>query len=423
MGETGTGRKARILFLAARAELPPHKLGLLKELLAGPFDGGRLTDQAYEQEVHPLLNHTLGRVGFDPPAPWRQRLRDACHKSLARNLLLDSELARVLATLTREGVPALSLKGPQLARTVYGSIDLRTSGDLDIWIRARDAKRAADALQGSGYGICLPLTSRQIPRYVSFDKSLDLVKEDDPVPFFVDLHWDVASPEQMIRADIDSVWERAMEGGRPGNGPASLALEDLLLFLTLHGYGHGWDRLKLLCDIDQFVCRFGDLLDWPAVARRARGWGMSDILERGLRLSALLLETPLPTESAVCLEGRYWLSDPLAEPGRFLTASLEERKERSTAGGWLSRLHGRRGASHRVRQVLGSFHPKSMDFLAMPRAGRHPWLFWLLRPIRVTGKLAAERGPGARGREPARRTLRGPSERQRSRTAGPSRSG
>lgn len=395
-------REIRLLLLALRAPGGEKPLGRFREALDGSFDGERLVEMAYHQEVHPLLARAVQLAGADEAAPWLERLDHACQKTLARNLFLKHELERLTRVLDHAGIRSLALKGPVFAERLYGNLALRTSGDLDLCVRGADVERAVSAIRNEGFRFHLPLRRRDVPRFLPFDKSLDLISTKGPVTVFVDLHWDLTAGEQMIRVDLDGVWRRAeVQASANGSSPG-LCAEDLLLFLALHGYNHGWHILKQVCDVDALVRRDGASMDWTAVAERARRWMMADILERALRLSASLLETPLPGASTPCLEGGYWREDPLTSPETFIEESPSRSRPAPAAARWLARFRDRRGTAHRARHVVGSFHPRSMDFLALPEAGKRPWVARLLRPFRVAGKLAGETLAPNRGRNRSR---------------------
>lgn len=384
----------RILLGSVRAGADAADEGRLAGDLSRPFDGERLAGLALRHEVHPLLERALSRAGLPPSSPWRSHLRSACHQTLARNLILEGEIRRILPVLAGGGAPALVLKGPPFAREAFGGVGLRTSHDIDLWIRARDVEAAVRALTSCGYRPWEPLRAEDIPWLVAFEKAANFVRRAGSLPLHVDLHWDIASPEMAITADPEGIWLRAVEAPS-GHGPElTFAREDLLLYLLIHAGAHGWARLKHLCDIDALVVRSGHSLDWDQVASRARSWRMRDIVDRGLGLSRSLLGTALPGRALASLGGNSREPDPLGDPSSFLLS--RNGRSPGTLGGWAGRLRARRGFASRLRQLRGSLHPKLNDFLVWPGGARHPALFWFLRPIRLAGRLAREwaGGPG-----------------------------
>ena len=112
----------------------------------------------------------------------------------------------------------------------------------------------------------------------------------------VELHWTVAPRFASVPLDYERLWQRLRRvrleeqtsagrcqqedvsrqtaaAGRDA-GISTLAPEDLLFVLSVHGAKHLWNQLKWICDIGELIARSPDL-DWDEVlgdarARRAR---------------------------------------------------------------------------------------------------------------------------------------------------------
>ena len=57
------------------------------------------------------------------------------------------------------------LKGPAIARSVYGDIGLRPISDLDLLLTERDAVPALRVLGGIGYDVDLPVSEYRMSRH------------------------------------------------------------------------------------------------------------------------------------------------------------------------------------------------------------------------------------------------------------------
>ena len=66
---------------------------------------------------------------------------------------------------------------------------------------------------------------------------------------------------------------------------ASLAPEDLLLILCVHGTKHYWEQLKWTCDITELINAYRQKLDWNRILDRARRLGGERMLLLGLFLA------------------------------------------------------------------------------------------------------------------------------------------
>ena len=122
--------------LLARGRLRADGQAEARALLATPLRWELILARAEEHEVYPLLHHHLRELGFEGvPPDARHRIEALQRASALRVTLLAEELTRVLHALAREDIPAIPLKGPALAESLYGDRTLRTAGDLDVLVR------------------------------------------------------------------------------------------------------------------------------------------------------------------------------------------------------------------------------------------------------------------------------------------------
>jgi len=125
--------------LGRRDPAPPPPASLDWDVLLAEADG---------EDALPALAAAAAPVA--PPAV-RRRLADALAAGRARHLVMTRALAAVLARLAADGIPALPLKGPVLAETVYPEPAWRPFADLDILVRPADRRRA-DAVRPMALG-------------------------------------------------------------------------------------------------------------------------------------------------------------------------------------------------------------------------------------------------------------------------------
>jgi hypothetical protein len=151
--------------------------------------------------------------------------------------------------LARAGVAVLLLKGAVLADALYGGVDRRPQYDIDLLVRARDARRARSILESAGYR-----KLRGDSHSISFVRGA----------VHVDLHHALrSSPAYAINED--RLWSRAQSVTVAGQDVRTLAHDDTLAFLAMsltEDVGFGMQKLKNLCDI-WLLARFLDAtVDW-----------------------------------------------------------------------------------------------------------------------------------------------------------------
>src|SRR5262249_11472497 len=107
------------------------------------------------RELLPLLHGALereGRLGA-VDGETRSLARRAYYLTLASSARTRHALDAVLDAAAAEGVPALPLKGPLLAFTVYPDPALRPMGDVDVAVPPGAAHAVAARLRNAGYAI------------------------------------------------------------------------------------------------------------------------------------------------------------------------------------------------------------------------------------------------------------------------------
>jgi hypothetical protein len=95
------------------------------------------------------VGHNLLRAGL--PAGLAREVSARLLDQSARNLVLFAETRRVAELLEHEGLGVVVWKGLTLNRTLYPSIGLRSSVDIDLLCAPAEAERATRLLVRSGY--------------------------------------------------------------------------------------------------------------------------------------------------------------------------------------------------------------------------------------------------------------------------------
>lgn len=288
------GAEFELLLCCARISPNAETTAQIKVLLQKEIDWQIVVSWALWHGTMPLLYRNLTTTCAQAvPEATVTRLRASYHANARRNVLLARQLLKVMNLLDSYGIQTIPLKGPVLALAVYGELGLRQFSDLDLLIRPGDVPLAHRVLSMNGY---LPencLTPEQIT--VHWDYQGQYLFTCPDINTALDLHWEMVPRTLEIRLDSAELWERA-EAITCGEEPVlSLATEDLLLFLSVHGSKEQWSRLKWVCDVAELI-RARPTVDWQRTLKRARAQGGQRMLFLGLRLANLLLGATLPPE-------------------------------------------------------------------------------------------------------------------------------
>jgi SAM-dependent methyltransferase len=117
----------------------------------------------------------------------------------------------------------------------------------------------------------------------------------------VEPHWTLAPRPLAVDFDLEAIWRRAHRFPLAGREVLGMALEDLVLALSVHGSKHEWTELRWIVDLAELLARHPGM-DWPAALARAEAQGCARMLRLGLALANRALGTPLPAAARAAVE-------------------------------------------------------------------------------------------------------------------------
>jgi hypothetical protein len=171
-------------------------------------------------------------------------------RGLSGQAQLDAAAVEALDALEALGVEPLLLKGPALARVLYGPGEHRGYSDVDLLVAPDDLERARRALAGLGYGH--PEEAFGIDDVGETLHAETWSRRTEGTrggPLLIDLHWRLPGCE----APANILWE-ALSVRRASielDGRAAPVLDrvGLALHLATHAAQHGSDDLKAIADL------------------------------------------------------------------------------------------------------------------------------------------------------------------------------
>lgn len=341
------------------------------------IDWDLLTLAAGSHGVLPLVYRRL-KSADGIPASALARMRSEFYGNSLNNLHLARELARLTGLLRAQGIDAIAFKGPVLALKAWGDVGLRQFNDLDLLVRPADAGRAAEVLITAGYW---PRTfDRDHP-----ERSIARGCEDEFMrpgsPWMIDLHWELNPAYFSYGPAAAGVWDRAEAIRVEGAGVLSLASDDLVLFLAVHGAKHGWINLGWVCDFDETLRARGDS-ELPALADAARRAGCLRMLLLAVALAADLLAAPIAPLFADPLRRDSVITSLVAGIERRLFASVGMRARLYSE--WVVPIRTIASVRGRLRYLASrALTPNidDLDFLPLPPS-LYP-LYYAMRPFRL----------------------------------------
>jgi hypothetical protein len=334
----------QLLVSCARTRIVPQIAERIREIVAEPLDWDFVLSEATENSVGPLLEMNLRAVVPDAaPAVAMERLKITCRANTVRCLFLAAELHKILELFRTAGIVAIPYKGPVLAEQAYGNLTLRDFDDLDIILPQRDLQKAHEVMLGLGY-------RARFPWILSKDSKTALVPgeynyRDEKRRAVVELHTELTLRHFPVAPDIDRFAQRMVKVTVAGQEVPTLAPEDLLSALCVHGSKDFWERISWIADVAELIQRQTGF-DWDRVFQTAESLRAERMLHLGLALANDLLQASMPEEIrervrddaeavAVAREvGERTLSRNLSGVGAGKRMRFRRRMVRGILAGW-----------------------------------------------------------------------------------------
>lgn len=341
--------------------------------------------QGVHHGVLPLVGHHLRAGAVNGHAVPSDRLADIHARNGAiarRNFFLAAELAKLLRAFADAGIRVVSLKGPLLAETVYGSLALRRISDLDLLCDDADRSRGLAVLRAQGFreaDLCPSADSRSRARIGRGPK--DVTVFDPTNTYRVELHRALRADRGRFRYDLDLIADGLGET-RFRNAPVwAMCPEDLLVYLCMHGAIHTWERIEWLCGVAELL-RSGMVRDWIRVESFARRLNEVRRLRAGLQTAHALLGAPAPESLLESDRGTRRAVHTVVK--RLATNRAKPRPTEAFA--YMIRTDDR--WSHRVQRCTNALlEPGVADVRMLSLPGALWPMYRVLRPMRLAVNL------------------------------------
>ena len=328
----------RAAFDALVALLDPWRYGdedTVRHKLAGlaPIDWPLVLAVAARHRVTPLLAARVKAAGLAqdarlaPPAACLAALDRQALAAQASELGSLAELRRLRALFDREQIPFLVFKGLTLSWLCFGRLGVRINRDIDILVAPEAMLQGHAALVAAGYCRVEP-EGELAPEAValSLERTKDWVYVKPGTASIVELHHrlfdnvHLCDPEVAARARRLTLFDQVEV--------ATLAAEDEIAYLALHGAMHAWSRLKWLLDV-AILIRDTPPADLDALLRRNRGGPAAGALHQAIALCWRLFTPP----TAEPRTGRPWRAPLLTAAAMHTIAGHGAREIEDTGFG------------------------------------------------------------------------------------------
>ena len=248
---------------------------------------------AADNNLLPLLYCKLLSHKIAVPRPIENSLRNDYLGCSGKDLKRKHQLREVIKIFNEHGMEHILLKGSHLAEKVYTNSVLRPMCDIDILIRQEDIEKAFNLLINEGYYDGSLHSCSDIVKNVYIHHYPVLYKDN---LFPVELHRYLFENNDL--KNIDLIWNRAVEVSIDGMFSKVMAVEDLLIYIALHGLKYHTQKFGINFLYDLHISIYSGNINWHLVSQliKENDWGNSKTLYSALVLTKKYFHTDIPDE-------------------------------------------------------------------------------------------------------------------------------
>jgi Uncharacterised nucleotidyltransferase len=167
-----------------------------------------------------------------------------------RDLSQTAEIGRLMRIFDDAGIRVLVLKGIVLSSDFDDRAFARGARDIDLLVDPEQFAQADTALAAAGYRSQHPAQSpRQTAAYHWALKEVSYVHAG--TRNVIELHDRLADNPNLLSIDFATLWRERATVHLGEAAVPTLARPHLALYLSVHGAGHTWERLRWLVDLAQ----------------------------------------------------------------------------------------------------------------------------------------------------------------------------
>jgi len=237
--------------------------------------------------IEGLAWNTLSGADFSIPRDIEDQISTAATSIAADSLRAVAESAALREDFAAASVPLLFLKGLTLGSLAYGKAALKAAVDIDLLIDPDNLESAASVLRKRGYNLIVPANG--MPLEAWHRRSKESVWAKGRPQFQIDLHTRAAENPLLIPEIVTRSSSQLVDVGA-GQRLATLAVDDLFAYLSVHGGTSTWFRLKWISDFAGLLSS-KEPSEVHRLYRRSQELGAGRAAAQGLLLADLLFDT------------------------------------------------------------------------------------------------------------------------------------
>jgi len=373
-----------LLIDLTNSKLTSQKINSIKQILKNDIDWDYFINLSEYHQISALVYWNIKtHFGNFISESYLSQIESNYKNTAVRNMFLTDELLSILKEYSANKVNAIPIKGPLIAEQIYKNLTVREFIDIDILVYQKDVEKAKDILIQRGYYLEFHLSEEEDIAYrkSSFylkDQKIHYTLFNKEKGISIELHWLIVPTEYSFAPNIDNFWKRSSIITLEGQEILSLSIEDLLLYLCIHGTKHHWMQLKWICDINELINK-NKALDWNKLSANAIKYKCERMILLGLKLTNEIYHTELPANLIKKIDSR---KDIRRLTDEVISNLFAERYTFSFKH--LFFLRTMENNLDRIKYITESYLvPTPKEFVLINLPNSLSFLYYFIRPVRL----------------------------------------
>ena len=203
-------------------------------------------------------------------------------KNILKNIINDEETFKIIALLNENAIDYIYLKGVSTRQKCYYTDYIKSSVDIDLFIKKADYKKVKKLLLSNGYEIPYYYYIEDYSVRLTFEQyeecacEISFVKKNKGLIFTIDLQWDfIISEDASIFHKLYGIesfynFDYTDEIIVDGHKLKVFSIESELINIAIHFiFNHGFRGLQWLIDICQFLRKNKTIIDFELIGKKA----------------------------------------------------------------------------------------------------------------------------------------------------------
>lgn len=192
-------------------------------------------------------------------------IRPLYFSSVTRSIRQEAIEKDIIFLLQKKDIPAIIIRGNEIAGEIYGEPYSRNSTDVDILIKLSDALSVDSILTDNKYS-----RNDSLPLKFWFHRLHHAVYYHPETNDIIEVHWNFGIPS-FFRLSSEEIWREVIV---TDGDSLKLTPEMFIIMLLLHHHMHFFREFRILVDVLWAFHKYEDVIDWNLFAQKIKKIGL-----------------------------------------------------------------------------------------------------------------------------------------------------